>query len=69
MSTHVFPKDFFWGHRHLVVDRGRVERGRQRPFDLGHVRPHAGQDQERRHPRRTRLAVSFNNRNILSDKG
>ena len=41
------------GHRHVgLPDRGRVERGRQGPVDLGHVRAHAGQDQERRHRRR-----------------
>ena len=47
------PEGLLLGHGHVVVpDRGRVERGRQRPIDLGHVRAHAGQDQEQRHRRR-----------------
>jgi hypothetical protein len=32
-----FPKDFFWGNG-TSANRGRPERGRQRPVDLGHVR-------------------------------
>ena len=36
---------FRLGHRHLVLpDRRRRQRRRPRPFDLGHVFAHAGQD-------------------------
>jgi hypothetical protein len=49
----VVPQRLLLGHRDLVVpDRGCMERGRQGRLDLGHVRAHAGQDQERRHRRR-----------------
>src|SRR5262249_3568429 len=47
------PEGLLLGHGHLgLPDRGGVERGRQGPVNLGHLRPHAGQDQERRHRRR-----------------
>ena len=40
------------GHRHLgLSDRGRGQRRRPRPLDLGYVRAHAGQDRGQHHRR------------------
>ena len=40
------------GHRHVVLsDRGRRERRRPRPLDLGYVRAHARQDRGQHHRR------------------
>jgi hypothetical protein len=47
------PRRVRLGRGHLgLPDRGRLERRRQGPLDLGHLRPHARQHQERRERRR-----------------
>src|SRR5271167_3923297 len=44
------PEGFSLGSGHVgLSDRGRMERRRQRPLDLGPVHAHARQDPRRRH--------------------
>ena len=54
-----FPKGLCVGHRHLgLSDRGRRQRRRPRPLDLGHFRAHAGQDRGQHHRRPRQRALS-----------
>ena len=53
MAALAFPKGFLWGAATASYQiEGAWQRGRQGRVDLGPLRAHAGQDQERRHRRR-----------------